>query len=169
MNEQSNMLPATIRRTIAPKADSPIGWLRDEIDRLFDDFSFRRPSLNVLEWLGSNRSAMPAIELVKKDQGYCLTLELPGIDQKGVSIELADGVISVSGEKHGETEVSDNGYLISERDYGAFCRQISLPSDVDPDSIKAAMKNGVLIIEMKQSKEAAGRTKKIKIGSIEAK
>lgn len=164
MNEQTSLLPLTIRRNIAAKPDGPIGWLRDEIDRLFEDFSFTRPSRSVFQWPSPGRSTAPALELVEKDRGYCLTIELPGIEQKDVSIELVDGIISVSGEKHSESEQNDNGFLISERDYGAFCRQVSLPSDVDPDTIKANMKDGILKIEMKQSKDAADRTRKIAIG-----
>jgi HSP20 family protein len=53
---------------------------------------------------------------------------------------------------------------MSERRYGSFRRQLTLPSDVDPNSIKADFNKGVLAVSMKQDKDAQRRSRKIKIG-----
>jgi HSP20 family protein len=86
------------------------------------------------------------------------------MEQKDIDVELADGVLTVSGEKRHQTEENGEGYLMSERRYGSFRRQLTLPADVDPASVKADFANGVLEIGMKKDAKASDRAKKIKIG-----
>lgn len=163
MNEQTAITAPRSKRAIDLRADRPIGWLREEIDRLFDDFSFPRVGRSIFALPGLAADTRLAVELVEKDDGYRLTVEIPGIEQKDVQIELAEGVLTVSGEKREQSETKESGYLISERSYGAFSRQVTLPADVDPDSIKAGIHGGVLTLDMKKDKGAASRTRKIAI------
>lgn len=159
MTEQT-MLPADRRRTEGTMA--PLSRLREEVDRLFDDFGFGLPSRSIFSF-PTRASVNPAMELAETEGGYALTVELPGLDEKDVDIEFADGVLSVSGEKREESEKKENGYLMSERRYGSFRRQLTLPVDVDPDSIAAKFRQGVLKLDMKKDEKAANRTKKIKL------
>lgn len=164
MNEQTNISVARPKRAIEVRTEGPIGWLRDEIDRLFDDFSFTRPGRSLFSFPSLSGETKPAVELVEKDGGYRLTVEVPGIAEKDLDVELAEGVLTVSGEKHEESETKESGYLISERSYGAFRRQLTLPADVDHDSLEANVRDGVLRLDMKKDKNAASRTRKIAIG-----
>lgn len=159
MNEQTT-LPAEQRRTEGAVAS--LSRLRQEVDRLFDDFGFGLPSRSIFAF-PTRASVNPAMELVETDSGYTLTVELPGLEEKDIDIEFADGVLSVSGEKREESEKKENGYLMSERRYGSFHRQLTLPPDVDPESIAAKFRQGVLKLEMKKDEKAVSRTKKIKI------
>lgn len=162
MNEQTAIAaPRSKRADLRP--DKPIGWLRDEIDRLFDDFAFPRISRGIFPLAGLTSDARLAVELVEKDDGYQMTVEVPGIKEKDLQIEFAEGVLTVSGEKREESETKESGYLISERSYGAFRRQVSLPPDVDADSLKAALHGGVLTLDMKKDQRAANKTRKISI------
>jgi HSP20 family protein len=142
---------------------APLNRLRDEIDQLFEDFSFARPSRSAFPFTAP-AALSPAMELAAKDGGYELSVELPGLDEKDIDIEFADGILTVSGEKREESEKKDNGYLLSERRYGSFRRQLTLPSDVDPETIAATFEQGVLKLAMKKDKQAEVRAKKIKIG-----
>lgn len=164
MNEQTTIPATRAKRAIEVRSEGPIGWLRDEIDRLFDDFSFTRPGRSLFPFPGLPVETKPAVELVEKDGGYRLTVEVPGMAEKDLDVELAEGVLTVSGEKREESETKDSGYLISERSYGAFRRQISLPADVDPDSLDAKVRDGVLALDMKKDENAAKKTRKIAIG-----
>jgi HSP20 family protein len=161
MNEQT-ALPAERRRTEGA-ALAPFNRLRDEIDRLFDDFGFALPSRSVFSFQ-PRAAVIPAMELAEGDGGYELSVELPGLEEKEIDVEFADGVLTVSGEKREESEKKENGYLMSERRYGSFSRQLTLPSDADPDSIEAKFKHGVLKLKMKKDEKAASRGKKIEIG-----
>lgn len=159
MNEQAT-LPATRQQS---PAVTPFARLRDEIDRLFDDFTFPRPARSIFAFPAQAELA-PVMDLTATEDGYRITAELPGVDTKDVDVEFADGVLTLSGEKREDSERKEDGYLVSERRYGSFRRQQTLPSDIDPDSISAKARDGVLTIEMKKDKAAKNRAKKIKVG-----
>jgi HSP20 family protein len=158
MNDRT-MFPAEQRRAVA----LPFNRLRNEIDRLFDDFSIGWPARSVFSF-SAPAGLNPAMELSATDNGYELSVELPGIEEKDIEIEFADGVLTVSGEKREESEKKENGYLLSERRYGSFRRQLTLPADVDPETIEAKFRQGVLKLVIKKDRKAADRARKIKIG-----
>lgn len=62
-----------------------------------------------------------------------------------------------------ESDEKDSDYLISERTYGAFRRQVTLSADVDPGTVEAKVRDGVLKIDMKRDKSVASKTRKIAI------
>ena len=106
-----------------------MGWLRSEIDRLFDDFG--RPGQSIFNFGNRTTLPVPALDMIEDEKAYRLTAELPGLKEDDVEISIADGVLTISGEKKEESERKDKGFILSERRYGAFRRQIGLPNDVD--------------------------------------
>jgi len=160
MNEHAT-LPAR-QRLAQNGALAPFNRLRTEIDRLFDDLHFPAAPRSLLALIGEQR-LIPAMELSAVEGGYQLSVELPGMEQDDIDVEFADGALTVSGEKRQESEKKDAGYLMSERRYGAFHRQLTLPVDVDPNSIKADFAKGVLKVTMKQDQKAVGRARKIRV------
>ena len=94
---------------------------------------------------------------------YRQTAELPGLSDKDVDLSVADGVLTLSGEKRKESERKEKGYMLSERRYGSFRRQLSLPSDVDPNGIKAQFKDGVLTVTLPKDERSPNRAHKIAI------
>lgn len=167
MNDVTNVpvtkaRPASSLRDLATQISEPVGWLRTEIDRLFDDFAGPGRSLFSFAPRGA-LAIVPALEMVDDDKSYRLTAELPGLDEKDIEINVADGVLSISGEKKEEQERKEKGFLFSERRYGSFQRQVSLPADVDPEGIKAQFKDGVLTVTLAKDEKVAARTRKIAI------
>ncbi len=169
MNEMTKTSPAPIPATSATPAPrvpqngfGPIGWLRGEFDRLFDDFGWPGRMFNFPQ---RSVTPVPAMELVDGDKEYSLSVELPGMTDKDIEISVSAGVLTISGEKKEESERKENGYLLSERRYGRFRRQIALPSDVAPDSIKARFENGVLNLTLAKDKRAQADIQKIPIES----
>jgi HSP20 family protein len=102
----------------------------------------------------------PSIEVSESDRDVRITAELPGLDEKDVQVELANGVLAIKGEKKTETEDKDR--LFSERYYGRFERRIPV-EDVDEDKVSATFKNGVLIVTMPKTLQAQSRVKHIAI------
>jgi HSP20 family protein len=102
----------------------------------------------------------PQIDIDETDKEVRITAELPGLDEKDVSLEIANGVLSISGEKKSESE--DKARRFSERYYGRFERRIPL-EDVDEDKVSAAFKNGVLTITVPKSTEAKSNVRRIAI------
>ncbi len=163
MTEQTTLPAKTRTEATVPTVPAVFTRLRDEVDRLFDDFSFARPSRSIFAFAGLP-DVVPAMELTDKKDRYELSLEIPGMEEKDIDIETADGVMTISGEKRQESEEKTDGYLVSERSYGSFKRQLTLPADVDPDAIKAKYASGVLKLTLKKDKTAQSRVKKIAIG-----
>lgn len=143
---------------------NPIGSLRGEIDRLFDDFSVGRPVRSIFNFPVTLDTLRPAADLIDEGTSYRLSVELPGLKQDDIDVEYRDGTLTIAGEKKEESESKGNGCILSERHYGSFRRQLSLPSDVDPEGINADFKDGVLTLSLKKDDDAATKPRKIKIG-----
>jgi HSP20 family protein len=138
----------------------PFFALHREMNRMFDDV-FRGFDLvpfgpaRAMDGLG-----WPQIDIDETDKEVRITAELPGLDEKDVSLEIANGVLSISGEK--KTESEDKARRFSERYYGRFERRIPL-QDVDEDKVSAAFKKGVLTIAVPKSAEAKSNVRRIAI------
>ena len=158
MNEQS-LAPLT--QTLG---DGPLYRLRREIDHLFDGLPQWLPSAGLLSAGDGFLGDRPSMDLMEIDNGYRLTMELPGVDPAAIAIEYDRGVLKISGERHHESDKRGSDYLISERSYGRFDRHARLPTDVDADSIKAALKDGLLTVTMHRQVHAANQARKIPIG-----
>lgn len=176
MAEAATKLPVkTDKNAPAPRSESwtaPFEGLRREIDRLFDDFrpfDFHLPSTRSL--LGRDLPALrsvawpvaPAMDLVEKANGFEITAELPGIDEKNVDIKLANNVLTIKGEKQEEKEEKEKDYYLSERRYGSFQRSFQVPEGVDADKIDASFTKGILTIKLPKTAEAQKAEKKINV------
>lgn len=144
--------------------------LRREIDRLFDNFhpfDWRLPSkvlgVEVPRIAPAGWPVAPAIDLVEKDDGYEISAELPGLDDKDVEIKLANGTLTISGEKSEEKEEERKDYYLSERRYGSFQRSFRLPEGVDADRIDASFAKGVLKVKLPKTAEARKAERKIAV------
>lgn len=165
-----DMPPATTPSTQGrAEAWSPLLSLRDEIDRLFDDFGagFRRHPLarhlGPQAGLALAMPPSPMIELVDLGTEYCVTAELPGLTPDQVDIRLSDGMLTIRGEKAEETRDEKADCLLSERLYGAFQRSLRLPVGVDADKITAQLAQGVLRVTLPKTPEARETDRKIEI------
>ena len=144
-------------------APSPVGWLRNEIDRLFDGFDLGMPGRSILNLPTAVGAVRPTADLVDEGEAYRLSVELPGLKQEDIDIQYQEGTLTISGEKKEEGERTENGVIVSERRYGSFRRQMSLPSDVDTDAIKAEYKDGVLTLTLRKNQDAGVKPRKIEI------
>lgn len=149
-----------VSKAATPVAEPTFARFRHELDRLFEELGHPMPSLFRF---GEARGPVPAIELVERDDDYRLTAELPGLKEEDVEVSIADGVLAIKGEKQEETDRKDGGFMLSERRYGAFERQIRLPADADSDAIDAKFKKGVLTITIGKDQKAP-KARKIAIG-----
>jgi HSP20 family protein len=138
----------------------PFFTLHREMNRMFNDV-FREFDFAPF---GTTRArdglGWPQIDIDETDKEVRITAELPGLDEKDVSLEIADGVLSISGEKKSETE--DKARRFSERYYGRFERRIPLER-VEEDKTSAAFKNGVLTITVPKAAEAKTDVRRISI------
>ena len=140
---------------------NPFLTLHREMNRLFDDvfrgfdvtpFGSDRFSDRAMGW--------PKLEVSETEKDVTVTAELPGLEEKDVEVELANGVLAIRGEK--KTEMEDKERLFSERYYGRFERRIPV-DDVEQDKVAASFKNGVLTVTLPKSPAAQQKVKRIAI------
>jgi HSP20 family protein len=145
------------------EAFDPFLTLHREMNRLFDDVfrGFGSPG-GVSTPLMEGQFGWPRLELTETDKAVTVSAELPGLSEKEVQVEIANGVLSIRGEK--KAERSDQSKLFSERYYGSFERQIPLEG-VEEDKAKADFKNGVLTVTMPKSEQAKANVRRIAINS----
>lgn len=152
----------------------PLETLRRQVDRLFEDFArtplhfpFGRSSFDIEPFW--NRSmishGIPAVDIAEKDRSFEISVELPGMEEKDIKIRLANGNLSISGEKRDAKEETRKDYHLSERHYGSFERIFSLPKGVDVDHIEASFSKGVLNISLPKRPEAVKPEKVIPVKS----
>jgi HSP20 family protein len=137
---------------------SPFLALHREMNRMFDDVlrGFDFPQFGA----GAFEGGWPRIDLEETNREVRITAELPGLDEKDVSLEIANGVLSIAGEKKSESEDKDR--RLSERYFGRFERRIPL-QDVDEDKVSASFTKGLLTITVPKSSEARDRVRRIAI------
>lgn len=104
----------------------------------------------------------PPLDVIEDPEGFTLTMELPGLSSKDVSVECENGVMVVRGEKKWDLPQSAEA-LRTERTYGSFERRITLSDNVDDAKIGASMKDGVLSIRAPKKPEALPRKVQIEI------
>jgi len=164
MAETENKVPVTKERNAPARGDfwSPFESLRREMDRLFDDFAFPRPPSR-LGTMKADWEMAPAVDVAEKDGAYEITAELPGINEKDIEVKLANGVLTIKGEKKEEKEETRKDYHLSERRYGSFQRSFQVPDGIDAEKIAASFVKGVLTVTLPKSAEAKQKEKKIAV------
>jgi HSP20 family protein len=93
----------------------------------------------------ASKAWTPAIDVLSRDGNLLVRAELPGVDaEKDVDIQVADGVLTIRGQRRAEHRDEGANYFRMETAYGAFERSIPLPEGVNPDDIRATHKQGIL-------------------------
>lgn len=126
--------------------------LRRDMDTVFDDF-FRRDFFAPFPWAERlPRVRQPALDLVDKGDRIVATVELPGLKKEDIKLDVSEDHLEVSAEKKADIEEKRKSYYRRERSYAGFYRSIPLPSEINPDKVKARYENGVLEIELPKIK-----------------
>ncbi|MGD9900010.1 MAG: Hsp20/alpha crystallin family protein [Calditrichaceae bacterium] len=131
--------------------------LKDDLDRLFDDFTGREPERHE----GQSEIA-PRINLEENDHSFILSAELPGISKNDVRITFRKNKLIISGEKTGK-DIKSAIYHRHECAYGKFYRSIEIPGDINPDKISADFENGILTVTAPKSTASKSQEIEIKI------
>ncbi len=157
-----------ITRSNGPTGHRPtdvFGAMRAEMDRVLERFEHGWPRWpgSLARTFGSTQTMVPELDV--HDNGKQLTIEvdLPGIEEKDVSVTMVSGLLTIKGERKSERDKKGENYYMAERCYGAFERTLQLPETIDEDKLEAKFDKGVLKIVAQKRPEAVKAEKRIEI------
>jgi HSP20 family protein len=148
-----------------PAEGDPFHRFQDEMNRLFDDF-FAGHDLTLWPGRSGDRELSaftPKVNVAETDREVTVSAELPGIDEKDVTVELDDTALTIRGEKKEESEEHKAGWTRREQVYGSFYRAIPLPAAVDGQAAKAKFHKGVLTVTAPKREPDKSSRKRIAI------
>ncbi len=143
-------------------SETGLGSLHNEMNQVFDRFFDTFPYARKLK-----RGSQLKLHIDVADCGDSVKVvaECPGMEQDDIDISWADGILTLKGEKKSFWEKESTNLYRSERVFGSFHRQVSLPAEVEAEKIEAFYKNGVLTVTLPKSQEAKNQAKKITIAA----
>ncbi|GMH00708.1 hypothetical protein Nepgr_002547 [Nepenthes gracilis] len=152
--------------SVLPPIDRPRSVLADMWpDRWFPD-PFRVleqiPVFGGTEKDGAWLTPPAKVDWKETPEGHVIVVDVPGLRKEELKIELDENrVLRVVGERKREEEKKEDHWHRVERSYGKFYRQFRLPENVDLDSVKAKLENGVLTVNLKKLSPDEGRSPRI--------
>ncbi len=140
-----------------------VALLQNRLNSIFNDFSNSNGELQN-ETL-STGNFIPPVDVYEDGHKLTLRLEVPGIPQEDLQINLENNTLTVKGERKLARDEKEENYHRIERRYGSFVRSFSLPATIETDSAQAGYENGVLSITLQKKEAAKPKQVKIEIGS----
>lgn len=135
-----------------------LATLQSEMSRLMNHFwgsADAGGSQSTTAWL-------PALDVWESEDEIVLAVDLPGIREEDISIEVDDGVLTISGERSRTIDEKSDRYYRFERRFGQFSRSVTLPQGIDASGVKAEFDAGVLEVHLPKPEER--RPTRIQIG-----
>jgi HSP20 family protein len=108
-------------------------------------------------------TAYPKVNVYEYDDKVGVIAEIPGLDKKDLMIEVEDGKLTISGDKHGTFDVKGAKVIRRELKQSSFKRQFELGDLLDGSKIKANFKDGLLSIEIPKIEPRIPEKKLVKI------
>ena len=112
--------------------------------------------MKVMDWT-------PSVDVTEDEKEYLITADAPGVKREDLKVTVADGVLSISGERQYEKEEKGKKFHKVERSYGSFARSFTLPEDADEEQLSAQFKEGVLTVHLPKTAQAKAKTKEVKV------
>jgi HSP20 family protein len=137
-------------RSAFARADNPFALMRTftrQVDRVWEQLWRGTPIAKLPHVMPSLLPWNPDVEVCEQDDQVRVCIDVPGIDETQLSVEIDAGFLVVRGERQ-DDRAMERGQRRSELHYGAFTRRIPLPEGVDADNARAVLRNGVLEVRI---------------------
>lgn len=135
---------------------TPFKSLHSEMDDFLKRFGMPFPSLDI-------GAKAPAVDVSEAAKAIEITVELPGVEEKDVSVRAEGNRLVISGEKKHESKRDEKDWHVEERSFGSFYRSMSLPFIPGDGAIQAHLDKGVLHVTVNKPTDAVKETKTIPI------
>lgn len=132
----------------------------DKLNEFFNSFDQLTQDVDKFldKTIGNNNSHLDA-----NDKEYTINLEIPGFDKEQITIEMQGDYLVVKGEKSKDNTDKNANPSSNQQSRNSFYQKLSLPKDINKDSISANLKNGVLTITLPKAPIKAEEMKTITI------
>ena len=111
----------------------------------------------------TNQNWIPALDVWETESEIVYALDLPGIPEDKISVELDEGALTITAERERTQEESQDRFYRFERRYGTFTRTFGVPQGVTESDVNADYKDGVLEVHVKKPEQP--KPNRIQIGS----
>lgn len=105
----------------------------------------------------------PALDVYENSQELCIEVEMPGVSQEEVSVEVLGRTLVISGMKRDTLANRGVRYIRMERGFGKFRRELDIPEMFDLEKVDARFSDGILNIRIARSENKAKLVKRIAI------
>ena len=117
-------------------------------------------------FFGNSSVDLPAFRTDIRDAGdkYLLDAELPGFNKEDISLDIKDGILTISAEHNESNDQKDDkgNYIRRERRYGSFRRSFDI-SGIDENTISASYQNGILELSLPKAQQVLPKSHRIAI------
>ena len=115
-------------------------------------------------FFGTSNTTTSTFRTDIRDEGdkFVLEAELPGFKKEDITLDLKDGVLTISAQHSAENEEKKDNYIRRERRYGTFSRSFDV-SGIQEDRITAAYNNGVLELSLPKAQPVVPASRQIDI------
>jgi HSP20 family protein len=108
----------------------------------------------------------PPADILETKEAITIKVELPGMTEKEIHVEMENGVITLRGERKLNKEIAEKSYRQIERFYGKFVRNFVLPPNVEFTKIAATYVNGLLELYIPRKEEAKPKTIHVEVKKL---
>lgn len=105
----------------------------------------------------------PPVDIKDTETEIVFTMDIPGMQQENISIEITGDTLSVKAHRETEAKVNASGYVQVERSWGTFQRQFSINVPIKTEQVTASYKDGVLSVQLPKADEATPKRVNISI------
>jgi len=116
-----------------------------------------------IERTRDRRVHVPYVDIYRNGEALFLLADMPGVDEKGVSVDLENGVLTVRGRVE-DVPVEGHSRVLTEYETGDYERSFTLSDEIDGSRIEASIRDGVLRLVMPLAEEAKPRKIEVKAG-----
>ena len=120
------------------------------------------PSAENMSWYSSEYEGQLAVDVYQTKDSLVVRSTIAGVKPEDLEITLNDDVITIRGKRAAEAEVPKEDYFYQECYWGGFSRSIILPTEIMPEKVEAALKNGVLTVRLPKAKKSKSISVKVK-------
>jgi HSP20 family protein len=115
---------------------------------------FREPPGEIVDLWGAAQPYVPPVELKETGDAYVLTIDLPGVRDEDIEVQVLENRLFITGKREHEEIHEGEKFHAFEREYGAFSRSFTLPMDTDSEKVIATLENGVLHVSVPKMKQS---------------